>query len=212
MQCESVGKSESKRMNPRKVTIVILATLSMAFALADDFKTINGKEYKDATVSHVEPDGIVVKTKSGISKIYFTELPKELQQRFNYEPEKAAAYSAAVSTAYEETAKQQEQEMRQKAEQFGKQQATIQQNVDQVRNVQALQEHHFALQQDEAILSSEIAERQKLPEQLSVRSKTGNSGPRRDRHFRYDNPARADLPGLQTQLTAVRKEILGNHC
>jgi hypothetical protein len=59
----------------------ILAFLLICFAsiaLADDFRTTNGKEYKDATVSRVEPDGIVVKTKSGISKVYFTELPNEV--------------------------------------------------------------------------------------------------------------------------------------
>ena len=72
----------------------MLTALSASIALADDFKTIDGKEYKNATVSRVEPDGIVLKTKSGISKVYFTELPKEVQQRFNYEPNKAAEYSA----------------------------------------------------------------------------------------------------------------------
>jgi hypothetical protein len=35
--------------------------LSVSLALADDFKTINGKEYKDATVTRAEADGIVVK-------------------------------------------------------------------------------------------------------------------------------------------------------
>jgi len=54
----------------------ILAALSASLALADDFKTIGGKEYKNAKVSRVEPDGIVLVTKSGISKVYFTELPK----------------------------------------------------------------------------------------------------------------------------------------
>jgi hypothetical protein len=71
-------------MNPQKTILAVIATLSVSIALADDFKTINGKEYKDATVSHVEPDGIVVRTKSGISKIYFTELPKDVQERFHY--------------------------------------------------------------------------------------------------------------------------------
>jgi len=40
-------------MNPQKTTIAILAALSVSLALADDFKTIAGKEYKDATVTHV---------------------------------------------------------------------------------------------------------------------------------------------------------------
>ena len=65
-------------MNPRKTTFTILAALSASIALADDFKTINGKEYKNATVSRVEPDGIVLKSKSGISKVYFVELPKDV--------------------------------------------------------------------------------------------------------------------------------------
>jgi hypothetical protein len=40
--------------------------------------------YKDATVSRVEPDGIELKTKTGISKVYFTELPQEVQERFHW--------------------------------------------------------------------------------------------------------------------------------
>jgi thiol-disulfide isomerase/thioredoxin len=68
-------------------------------ALADDFKTVKGKEYKDVTVSRVEPDGIVLKGKSGISKLYFVELPSEVQQRFHYNATAAAAYSTAQTTA-----------------------------------------------------------------------------------------------------------------
>ena len=67
--------------------------LSASLALAEDFKTINGKEYKNATVSRVEPDGIVLKTKSGISKVYFVELPKDVQERFHYQPTNAATQS-----------------------------------------------------------------------------------------------------------------------
>lgn len=65
-------------------TFVILLVWFASIALADDFKTINGKEYKSATVSRVEPDGIVLKSKSGISKVYFVELPKDVQERFHY--------------------------------------------------------------------------------------------------------------------------------
>ena len=66
------------------VHLAVLATLSTSTSLGEDFKTINGKEYKDATVSHVEADGIVIRTKTGISKIYFVELPKDVQERFRY--------------------------------------------------------------------------------------------------------------------------------
>jgi hypothetical protein len=86
-------------MNARKTIIAILAALSVSVALADDFKTIDGKEYKNVTVSRVEPDGIIVKTKSGISKVYFTELPKDVQERFGYDPARAAQFSAAQQAA-----------------------------------------------------------------------------------------------------------------
>ena len=62
----------------------MLAVLSASLALAEDFKTINGKEYKNATVSRAEPDGVVLKSKSGITKVYFIELPRDVQERFHW--------------------------------------------------------------------------------------------------------------------------------
>jgi len=46
-------------VTPRKTIIAILATLSASLALAEDFKTVNGKEYKNVTVTSVEADGMV---------------------------------------------------------------------------------------------------------------------------------------------------------
>ena len=71
---------------------VILCLTAAAFA--DDFKLVSGKEYKNVTITRVEPDGIVLKTKSGISKVYFVELPKEVQKRFHYHAAIASTYSA----------------------------------------------------------------------------------------------------------------------
>jgi hypothetical protein len=64
-------------------TLTLLSICVTSIALADEFKTTKGKEYKDVTVSRVEPDGIVIRTKSGVSKIYFSELPEDVQRRFN---------------------------------------------------------------------------------------------------------------------------------
>ena len=64
--------------------MAILPLLLATFERAEDFKTVTGKVYKDATVSRVEADGIELKTKTGISKVYFTELPPELQERFHW--------------------------------------------------------------------------------------------------------------------------------
>jgi hypothetical protein len=65
--------------------LAILALLSTSsLALAEDFKTVSGRVYKDVTISRVEADGIVLRTKTGISKVYFVELPKDVQERFHY--------------------------------------------------------------------------------------------------------------------------------
>jgi hypothetical protein len=74
--------------------LTFLISCVAAVALADDFRTIDGREYKNVTVSRVEPDGIVLKSKSGISKVYFIELPPEVQKRFHYDVANATAYSA----------------------------------------------------------------------------------------------------------------------
>src|SRR5437879_11449795 len=67
-----------------KTALIMLIGCFTSIALAEDFKTIDGKEYKNATVSRVEADGIVLRTKTGISKVYFAELPKDVQERFHY--------------------------------------------------------------------------------------------------------------------------------
>ena len=72
-----------RSVNSRNTLIAIIVTLSAALALADDFKPINGKEYKNATISRVESNGIVVKFSGGIVKIPFAELPKDVQERYN---------------------------------------------------------------------------------------------------------------------------------
>jgi hypothetical protein len=89
-------------------TALSIFALSASLALAEDFKTINGKEFKNVTVTRVEPDGIVLKTKSGITKVYFIELPKDAQERFGYDAQKAATYSADQNAAPEQRRKQQE--------------------------------------------------------------------------------------------------------
>jgi thiol-disulfide isomerase/thioredoxin len=107
----AVSRSQSKM---KILTLLILCFASVA--LADDFKAIDGKEYKNVTVSRVEPDGIVLITSSGISKVYFTELPKAVQERFHYNAAKAAGYSAEQAAIQEALRKQQEELRRKLAE------------------------------------------------------------------------------------------------
>jgi hypothetical protein len=78
----------------RAAFAVIVTVCSATIALADDFKTIDGKEYKNVKVSRVEPDGIVITFSGGIVKIPFTELSPEIQKKYSYDPRAATAYSA----------------------------------------------------------------------------------------------------------------------
>jgi hypothetical protein len=75
---------------------LILAVLFASLALSEDFKTTTGKIYKDATVSRVEADGIELKTKTGISKVYFAELPQEVQAFIGRNRRRPASLSTAA--------------------------------------------------------------------------------------------------------------------
>src|SRR4030095_14938743 len=126
-------------MSTKVLTFLIVLYFASA-ALSEDFKTLNGKEYKDATVSRIEPDGIVLTRKLGIVKLYFTELPKEVQERFHYDTRKAAAYSNAQST---------------QTDQANAAQAT---RTDYANAVQALRARYIQLQQEEDALLLRIGE------------------------------------------------------
>ena len=135
--------------------LLILIVLFASTAFADDFKTIDGREYKNAQVSRVEPDGIVVRTKSGISKIYFTELPKEVQESFHYDPQQAAQFTSqaleenrlpqqqkaaeAQRTAEQKAAKRELQRQQQEAELQRQQQEAEMQRQQQESKQQQVQ-------------------------------------------------------------------------
>src|SRR5882757_3715198 len=131
-------------MSTKVATFLILCCTSAAFA--EDFKTVNGKEYKDATLTRVDPDGVVVKTKSGITKVYFIELPKEVQERFHYDSEKAASYSAEQAANYTEYQKQQEETRHQQQDAGAKNNAAVTAQQAAINRTQALQTHYSELQ------------------------------------------------------------------
>jgi hypothetical protein len=57
-----------RRVKDWQTAMAVSASLYASLALADEFRTISGKEYKDATVSRVEPDGIVIRTKGAFQR------------------------------------------------------------------------------------------------------------------------------------------------
>ncbi len=100
-----VAVQRAKQAESRRVKYcgtLILAVLFASLALSEDFKTVSGKVYKDATVSRVEGDGIVLKTQKGIFKVYFAELPQEVHERFHWskpEPPREPFYSCLAAAA-----------------------------------------------------------------------------------------------------------------
>ena len=183
-----------REVNIKVVTVLIFSVVGAA--LAEDLKTINGKEFKDATVTRVEPDGIVVKTKSGMSKVYFAELPKEVQERFHYEPQKASAYSAEQGANYAAYQNQQAEAQRQREEAAAKNNAILAQQQAAKNRTQTLQNHYATLQQEENALLLKIGEaKQPGPEYWQGKHKS-----------HHPNPQKSQLPLLQSQLRDVRHE------
>jgi len=181
-------------MSTKVVTFLILCFTSAAFA--EDFKTVNGKEYKDATVTRVDPDGVVVKTKSGITKVYFIELPKEVQERFHYDSEKAASYSAEQAANYTGYQKQQEETRRQQQAADAKNNAAVTAQQAAINRAQALQTRYSELQKQEDDLLRQIGEaKQPGPEYRQGKSV---------RH--QPNPQKSQLPLLESHLKDVRRE------
>jgi len=96
-----------RRVKYWQISLPILAALAASLALADDFKTTNGKEYKNATVTRVEPDGIVIKFSGGVVKLKFEELPEELQKRYAHDAAAARTYIAQETQKQPDTIQQQ---------------------------------------------------------------------------------------------------------
>jgi hypothetical protein len=184
-------------MQIKLLSFLILSFISVAFA--DDFKTVAGKEYKDVTVSRVEPDGILLTGKSGISKVYFAELPKDVQERFGYDPQKAADYSAQQSAGFDQVRKQQEETSRREAEatQKAKQFRAEQQNRQ--NEIRMLQSRCDELQRQEDNLLLRIGEAKKPG--------PAYFGGKNNKTLRHSpNPQASQLPLLQSHLKDVRHE------
>ena len=184
-------------MNTKLLTVLTFSFVSVAFS--DDFKTLAGKEYKNATVSRVEPDGIVLTSKAGVSKVYFTELPKDVQERFGYDPQKAGEYSVQQGAGFDQVRKQQEETSRQKAEALQKENQSRAQQASRQNELRALQARYDELQRQEDGLLLRIGEA-KQP------GPTYWGGKNNKTLLHRPNPQASQLPLLQSHLKDVRHE------
>src|SRR5438445_13866159 len=103
-------------MIPTFLNVFILVVCFASVALADDLKTINGKECKNAKVSRVEPDGIVITFSGGIVKLPFIELPGDVRKKYGYDSQAAVACSAEEQQKQAALAQQRQAEAQKHAE------------------------------------------------------------------------------------------------
>jgi hypothetical protein len=188
-------------MNPTTSTTVLTFSILcfISAVSADDVKTLNGKEYKDATVTRVEPDGIVLKTKSGVIKVYFTELSKDVQERFHYEPGQATSYSTEQAANYAAYQKQEEETRRQQADAEAKNRAILAKQRAATNRAQALQAQYNELQKQEDDLLLQIGKAQQ-PGPAYYGGKNNST------LLHHPNPQKSQLPFLQGHLSDVRRE------
>jgi hypothetical protein len=168
---------ESKRPRIRGVknlatTVATLAVVSASLTVADDFKTIDGKEYKNATVNRVEPDGLVLKTKSGISKVYFTELPQDVQERFHYNAQQAAQFTNQTTN---QTIENNRLAQKQKIEEDNKRAKEIAKNLEQLRQQEKaeMQRQHEAEMQRQRLEAQQQRQVQTNTQRTYSRSQEG---------------------------------------
>jgi chromosome segregation ATPase len=138
----------------------------------------------------------MVKTKSGITKVYFAELSKEVQERFHYDPEKATAYAADQTANYATYQKQQEEALRQKAEASQKANQVQAERENRQNQIRTLQARHDQLQKQEDDLLLQIGEAKQPGPAYQVGKKLQH----------HPNPQKSQLPVLQSHLSDIRSE------
>jgi hypothetical protein len=188
----------------RKPTLIIIALAMLtASVCAEDFKTINGKEYKNATVTRVEPDGIGIRFSGGVVKLPFTELPDDVRKRYNYDASKAAAYVAEQTALAQQAALQAEIQKQQQKAIYDEQMRQMNERLARLRNAQAMADEREALKAQEQNLLMQIGQAKKAQEDGWRRWLNSGYGSTQT----YTDPSEATLPLLENQLRTVQQSL-----
>ena len=146
----------------------------------------------------------MVKTKGGISKVYFAELPTDVQERFHYDPNTAAAAQAAGLRQTQEVNEFNKQAEELEKQRNAEQQAQSVQLQAKYNNIQALTDHPSDLQRQEQNLLVRIGKVEKA--QTDARRKWLSPPYYQHQSQPYTDPAEAELPVLRGNLENVREE------
>ena len=72
---------------------------------SNDLATTDGQIYRQVQVRKIEPDGLTIRHEAGLAKLVFPLLPEDWQKKYEYDPQKAAAYRRAAAAAREQAEK-----------------------------------------------------------------------------------------------------------
>lgn len=136
-------------------TQYVTITNLVSAPLSVEEKTIK-HPYPNATISRVEPDGITYITDTGVTKVLFPELPKDVREKYGYTPEKAKAYQEQQAALAAEQQKRSAEWLKQKKE---KETADWQRGQDYSKSVDAKKAAEKAVA--DAIAQSNAARRAK---------------------------------------------------
>ena len=151
-----------------------------------EFTTLNGDKYTNATVKMIEPDGIVVANTDGVRKLKFKNLLPEVGIKYGYDPGRAAQYQAVLNSNAIAAQKQ--------AEQINAAASSVQAAKAAVQQQAGEKEQRFA------------AWMQELARQRAEAANT-----KKKDMFRFDNPeqemANQRANAFETRINALRKQI-----
>ena len=87
----------------RIVVAAAYTILCVANVFADGLSITNtsGKVFENVRIKDVRPDGLKVFHSKGIALLPFRELPRELQQKYNYDPEAEKEFQQNLASARE---------------------------------------------------------------------------------------------------------------
>ena len=66
---------------------------------SNDLLAADGQIYRNFQIRKIEPDGLTLRHDSGLTKVLFPLLPVELQTKYEYDPQTAAAYQKSMAAA-----------------------------------------------------------------------------------------------------------------
>ena len=174
----------------------------------DDLLLSDGTTLKEAVVLKVEPDGLRLEHKEGVSKVKFEDLPEEVQKQFTFDREQADKFRQEKDTA---------RELRLTAERKARvEEIVAQKRSEQESDLQKAREAFFAVlesdeysypQMDRALLESINVFKEAGRKDLGAQMEDDRKLLRERELVRPGPKFRQEKDQLQTRIQQLEKQI-----